>query len=243
MALLETRPSRIEGETAREYPVRPEPPTEQEVARTAEFVGSGALGETFGGAAAVALSIIALVGVLANYLAPIATIVIGGALLFEGAAIAARYRKLIYELGAGRLTEAELGGGLTAEFLGGVAGVVLGILSLIGFVPVTLMAVAAIVFGGVLILGGSATARLNHLVISESGAHQRVKAIAREAVLAGAGAKSLVGAGAVVLGILSLVGMVPMTLNMVALLGIGSVIFLSGSALATRMWTLFHYRA
>ena len=241
MAILETKP-RIEGETRPEYETPRGPEFEHEVKQTAECLAGGALGETIGGGGAAVLSIIALAGILASFLAPIATIAIGGALLFEGAAIAGRYRRLISELGAGHLTESDLGGGMTAEVLGGAAGVVLGILSLIGLVPVTLMAVAAIVFGGSLLLGSSSTSRLSHLSISESGAHYRAQAIARESVLASSGAKAMVGGGVVVLGILSLLGMAPMTLNMIAMLAVGSVIFLSGSALATRMYSLFHFR-
>ena len=81
------------------------------------------------------LAILGLAGVVPMYMAFIATIVLGVALLFEGWALASRYSKLLSEMGGGLLTATELGGGITAEFLAGAAGVALGILALLGVVP------------------------------------------------------------------------------------------------------------
>jgi hypothetical protein len=51
--------------------------------------------EAIGGAAAVVLGILGLAQISPMYLAPIATIVVGVALWFEGAAIVARYSRLV----------------------------------------------------------------------------------------------------------------------------------------------------
>jgi hypothetical protein len=45
------------------------------------------------------------------------------------------------------MSTAELGGGMTAGFLAGATGIVLGILALIAIASVALLSVAAIVFG------------------------------------------------------------------------------------------------
>ena len=51
--------------------------------------------------------------------------------------------------------------------------------------------------------------------------------------------QALVGAGAVVLGILAVIGFAPVVLNLVAFLALGGALLLGGSALATRMGTIF----
>ena len=71
----------------------------------------------------------------------------GVALLFEGGMVASRYWRLPEEVVAGRWASMELTGGMIAEFLAGVAGVVLGILALLGFASLLLTTIAGLVFG------------------------------------------------------------------------------------------------
>jgi uncharacterized membrane protein HdeD (DUF308 family) len=56
---------------------------------------------------------------------------------------------------------------------------------------------------------------------------------------AAGGWESLVGIGAIVLGILALTGHVPMTLTLVAMLSVGAAILVSGSVLASRLFGMF----
>ena len=53
---------------------------------------------------------------------------------------------------AGHFDIAEVGGGITAEFRAGLSGITLGVLALLGIQPVTLMAIALIVYGSALIM-------------------------------------------------------------------------------------------
>ncbi len=193
------------------------------------IVTGGSIIEAVAGIAAVVLTILALVGVAPADLAPIATIVIGVALLIEGGAIAARYSTLLSKAG-GEYSTAELGGGMSAELLGGAGGGVLGLLALLGLTPQVLMSVAVIVFGAALLLGSGVTSRVSSLAI-DTAADQRSHLIAREAVLAAAGAQALVGLAAVALGIIALVGISPMILTLVALLALGASILMSGTAM------------
>jgi hypothetical protein len=102
---------------------------------------------------AVVLSILGLVGVFQAELAAIAVIGLGAILHFQGANVVLRYGELLYEAGASsKLHAAEISRGITAEFLAGVAGIVLGILALLRIVPMTLMSVAVITYGGTLLL-------------------------------------------------------------------------------------------
>ena len=100
-----------------------------------EVVSSGSMIEAAGGFAAIILCILSMSGVAPIYLLPIATIVIGTALLFEGGAVASRDWKLPEEISTGRWASMELAGGMIAEFLAGVTGVILGIVASPGLAP------------------------------------------------------------------------------------------------------------
>ncbi|MFT3764815.1 MAG: hypothetical protein QM820_04760 [Minicystis sp.] len=109
----------------------------------------------------------------------------------------------------------------------------LGILGLIGLATAVLIPIAVIVFGAVLLLGSGTTANLGTL--GAPVRYQRLADAARQASVATAGVQALAGAGAVVLGILALVGYSPMTLALVGLLVLGSAVLLSGAAVTGRM--------
>jgi hypothetical protein len=126
------------------------------------------------------------------------------------ATIAAGGGLLIHGLAASSRWRRSLG----TEALGGAAGVALGILSLVGVMPFVLLPVAAIVLGGSVLLAGSMQPGL-----------------ARGAE----GIDVLVGAGAVVLGILALLHIgSPLTMTMIAMLAIGVGLLVSGGFLAAR---------
>ncbi len=205
-----------------------------------EYVAGGSLAEGVAGTGAIALSIIGLAGFMESWMISIATILVGVALLLEGSAIAARFTSLVSDTGGGRLGYLEMGGGMTAEFTGGIAGIVLGILSLLGIHPMILVPIAAIVFGGTLLLGSGATTRLNDLHIEKACDKQEARHVARAAMRSATGVQVLIGLGSLTLGILAVVGMAPMTLGLVAMLGVGFSDLLSGSAISGRMLSAFH---
>lgn len=212
-------------------------PTEpvQERQRSIKVVAGGLITEAICGAATVVLAIIGLAGggSLPGYTASIATIVFGVALLAQGGSIAARYQQLLREtVPAEWETRTEIGGGMGAEMLGGAAGVVLGILGLLGIATALLIPIAVIVFGGTLLLGSAATADVGSLgaVGSERFAH-----VARQASVAASGTQVLVGVAGVVLGIIALIGVDTATVSLVALLVMGAAGLLTGTALSSRM--------
>jgi hypothetical protein len=90
------------------------------------------------GAVGHAVAIISLTYVDSDYMLTVATICIGAALLFFAGASATRYSRLVENLGAGRLVVTEVWRGVTGQFLGGAAGIALGILGLMGLDPVCL---------------------------------------------------------------------------------------------------------
>lgn len=206
--------------------------------RSARIVAGGTSIEAIAGVAGVVLAILGLAGISPMLMAAIACIAVGTAFVFEGAAISARYRKILDEVGHERRIELELGGGLGAEFIGGASGIVLGVLALLQLSPATLVAISVVVFGGTLLLSSATTYRVQSLPSAATPERARTERAARDMLAGSAGAQVLIGIGAIVLGILSLVGMGPMLLNLVALLAISAVLLLSGASLGGKIATL-----
>ncbi|HUA38877.1 MAG TPA: hypothetical protein VMA35_10845 [Candidatus Sulfopaludibacter sp.] len=194
--------------------------------------------EGVGSIAAIILTILGLARVLPTDLSAVAVIGIGISLLFEGGTVGARFSRLLASAG-GRVTNVmDLGGGMTAEFMAGAAGVVLGLLALLGIAPTILPPVAAIVFGGALLLGSGAAARLSYMEITNGRSQEGIDEVAREAVAAAAGAQVLTGLAAGLLGILALVGFYPLVLTLVALLCTATAVLMSGTAISRRILSL-----
>lgn len=198
---------------------------------------SGSFAESLAGAAGVVLAILGIIGLLPTVLGAISAIAVGIGLFLGGGVIAARSKQL--DVGLSNQNERrQILGGLGMEALAGASGAVLGLLSLLGIAPVTLLSVSAIVLGGALLMASAATARLESALgrMAESGDRHKT---AHEAVYVASGSDFLVGAGAVILGILALAGHAPITLALVAMLSVGAAGMLSGSTFAARVFTMF----
>ena len=213
--------------------------TEPREPRAAQKIAVGSVSEGVVGAGAATVAVIALTGVFPQILLCVATITAGSALMLQGGAIAGRFSALIHEASAGRIGSSELGGGMTAEFIGGVAGIVLGILSLLNIYPLVLLPAAVVVLGGALILGSGIAARMNMLLVERIESRKIAREIARQAISAAAGVQVLIGVGAVTLGILALAGLSPVLLSLVAVLAVGISGLLSGTAFAGRIVNMF----
>ena len=154
---------------------------------------------------AIAIIALAIVGLAGDYpltMAAIATIVTGAAILLEGGAFAhARARQ-------------EFNSGLSAEFLGAVGGVILGILALMGVTTITLLSVAVLVYGITFLLAG---------------------AMNSQAVTTSMDGHLLVGLSVSVLGLLAVIGIVPTTLVLVGLLILGAMSLFGGSIKGLRL--------
>lgn len=214
--------------------------TSETARRTYAVEAGGAATESMGGVAVVVLAILALAGVLRPVLTDIAGIVFGAAFIIEGAALAARHSAIMDRVVDSRSDQLEMGGGMTVELVAGLAGVALGILSLVGIVPTVLMPALVITGGAGLILSAGAVQRLNDVHAEAFGVADTARRVARTAISSAAGGQVLAGLGAVALGILALVGVGdPAILTTVGLLVLGSAITLSGTALSGKMLALF----
>ena len=175
---------------------------------------------------AVVLSILDLAGIFPPDLAAITVIALGVVLGCQGANVVLRYTDLLYEAGATPNPRVmEVGRGITAEFLGGLAGVVLGILALLQIAPMTLMSAAVITYGGTLLLTRSESVSLALTGKENEAVRQLMESMGR----ATASAQVLTGVSALALGILGLVGLVPSIMILVALLATGTSMLLRSS--------------
>ena len=200
------------------------------------IVMGGSLAETITSAGAIVVAILALVGLFPEALLAVATIAIGGAFLMAGGAIASRFNRVLARITRTTLETGEMALGMTIEFIGGIGGIVLGVLSLLGVVPTILLPVAAILYGFTLFFGAGIQTRLYDLESRCSAVHEGVSTVVREAISATSGMRVLFGLGAFTLGIVSLVGIMPVTLTLVAMLSVGGAALFSGTALSARMW-------
>lgn len=198
---------------------------------TAGMLAGGSTLETLGGLAAVVLSVVGFQQQPIQMCA-VATIAIGFALLSQGASLMARWRQTLRKLEHSKLERNELVEGVSTEVFGGTVGIVLGVLALFGVKPDVMLPVAAIVFGGSLLLGGAAQPDLVYLAPERNPRYARATFAA---IQASGGIMVLVGVASAVLGILALLDVGPaIQLTLVAMLGIGFALVLAGSALTAR---------
>jgi hypothetical protein len=198
----------------------------------------GGLVDAIGGIATVVLAILALTGVHPETILPIAVIVFGATLLIQGGTVLSEYDNAMFPVGtAGNSSEQVAVGGLSTLFLVGVAGIVLGILALLGIAPGTLAAVSVIAFGSALLLSSNSLRHLFSLQASSSrsGAPRAgAELLAGEMASGSAGVQMLAGFAAMVLGVVAVV-ISQNILIPAALIVLGATVILTGSALTGLM--------
>jgi hypothetical protein len=195
-----------------------------------EAVTYGGFVDALGGIATIVLAIIGLSGVKPEALVSISAIVFGAALLIQGGAMLSEFASVeMPEAGTGS------GGGLSSLFLVGVAGIVLGVLALLGVFPAMLTAAATIAFGAALVLSSSA---VWHLLTAQSMAVRfqtrspMLRLVASEVAAGSSGLQAMTGLAVIVLGILAVAGVFSITLTLIALLAAGAALVMTGSTLS-----------
>lgn len=203
----------------------------REMRRASSVFAGGSTIETLGGLTALVVAIVGFSSIPFT-MASIGTIAIGIALFSQGTAIMARWREALRRLEGTRYEKRELASGVSTEMFGGLAGIVMGMIALLGVKPLVLLPVSAIVFGGALLLGGAAQPDLVYL------APERNPKLARmtySAIQTSGSVMILVGIAAVVLGILAVLHVGPiLTLTLVSQMAIGAALVFAGGALTAR---------
>ena len=196
----------------------------------------GGFVDALGGIATVVLTIVGLAGILQDTMLGIVTIIFGAALLIEGGTMLSEYAGIIFPADSQTASVDRFGGGtLSVIFLAGAAGIVLGLLALLGVNPVMLTGVAIIAFGTALLLSSSSVLNL-HVLKASAAVPQATRSgrevLAAEMASGSAGIQALAGLTAIVLGILAIVGNSPVLLSLVALLVLGATLVLTGTTLS-----------
>jgi hypothetical protein len=189
------------------------------------------LPELVAGLAVIVLTILGLASVSPAFLVEIATIVFGVGLLLYGSATLSQMSRLFVDNGAADAA-AGVSGGWSIVLLSGAAGIVLGILALLGVSSIQLVAIAVIAFGASLLISSNANMRLRILLGATATSNSPIERLVRDTAADTAGLQTMTGLSAIVLGILALSGFAPTTLVLVALLGLGCFATMSSAFIA-----------
>lgn len=198
-----------------------------------ETAAYGGFIDALGGIAAGVLAIIGLNGFDPEGMAGIATIVLGAAFLVQAGAILSEYTHIVSRAGDGAVSGDMMGNdGLAAMFLVGAAGIVLGVLALLGIVSAELTAIAVIAYGAALVMS-SGSVRQMYMLRGQALIPSRStrELLAGQMASGSAGVQLMTGLAAVVLGILAVAGHYSRVLTLAALLLLGVTVLLTGSAL------------
>ena len=186
------------------------------------------LPELVAGLAVVVLTILGLAGVSPAFLVEIATIVFGVELLLYGSATLSQLGRVLASYG-GSDSAAGIGGGWSIMLLVGAAGIVLGILALLGVSSIQLVAVAIIGFGAGLLINSNASMRMRVIQGTALNADPMFQQLVQDTAADTAGLQTMIGLAAIVLGILALSGFAPTILVLIALLGLGCFAILTSA--------------
>jgi hypothetical protein len=193
-----------------------------------QWEGASVMTEALLALGSVVLSILGIVGLFPTYISAIAVIGLGVVLLFRSVEVVVQYSELLYEAGAtNQIDASRVSQGITTELLAGMAGIVMGVLALLGIALTTLLSVAVITYGAAMLLTSGESLCLDSLDLKENDV---VRQLIHSMSLASAGAQALVGLAAMVLGILGLVGIASTILVLVALLAMSASILLRSSS-------------
>lgn len=207
---------------------------ERERRVSAEVTLGGSTLSALCGAGVLILTILGLATVVPPIMAGVSVIVLASALLLKALGIGARYPQLVEATMWRPGAVTDIGSAMVFDFLAGTAGMILGILALIGYNPLVLGPVSVLIFGTSFMLASGFTARVNALT-RRSQEEARSFRFADVSALSGAAFQAMVGLAAIVLAIIALVVAAPAILTLVALLVLGSGLLLSESFIAARL--------
>lgn len=190
------------------------------------------------GLGAAVLAILGLAGVYTFALLPVATVVLGVAMIVEARVVIRRFSSVMLELGETRGFRTTAGG-MSIEALAGIAGVTLGLLAMMGMNPGMLCAIAVIIYGAAVLFTLGTIAMINSIIASGSSKNAIVRGMAAAVYNTSSDVRVLVGMGTLTLGILAVVGIYPQTLALTGILSVGGSLFLETFALGEKLADMF----
>lgn len=198
--------------------------------------------DDIGGVATVLLAVFGLAGLYAPILAAIASILFGVALLVQGRALLAQYTVASVEVAANTAVIDSAAAIRVAVILLGAGGAALGVLALLDVNSAVLTPIASILFGAGLVFSSVSAWHLN--AIRRAAAKGEASAsdmLANQVALDSLGVQTFAGLTAIILAILATLGVTyDLTLNLVALLILGSALILRGGSLNAILLSFMH---
>lgn len=201
------------------------------IEKASRALSAGFAGETLGGIAAVVLAIIGLSGRAPLALSAIAGIVVGAAAMWTAGSVLSQFNRIASGLEAAAVTTIEAGAAFL--FLGGAAGAILSVLSLLGVHAVVMVAAASVLYGLTLFASGASTYSID---LALPWRETRAADLTPSARAGATGLQALAGCAGIVLGIVSLAGINAMAINLVSMLCIGAALSLTGAVIGARFY-------
>ncbi len=203
--------------------------------RFMSLVVAGATAASMAGIGGLVLAIFGLCGVLSAYFAPVDCIVAGLAFLVLGAVSAAWGRMFHFSEHETARDRIAVSSGVILALAAGVAAVALGILNLVFLSTVQFGSIAVIALGLGLLWHSGVMRRVsrftNYMIYHGIEGRRPTGPMAINALSLAPLRDFLLGLGSVILGILALVGFVPLVLGLVALLVISGALTLTVSTI------------
>ncbi len=172
-------------------------------------------------ALAIVLSIIGL----ANYslmASAVAVIMLAVVFMLEGGTMVRFFRLSHRKRETGAQTVE-----LSAEIVAGVAGLVLGIMAIMGYIPITMISIAVIVYGAALILGAAFAPTFGAVGTK----------LERQSTF-----EILTGVAGLTLGILAVIGIYPLILSLVAIIVLSLGAFMTENTLKNQAEHIYIHR-
>ncbi|MDQ3338276.1 MAG: hypothetical protein M4D80_24180 [Myxococcota bacterium] len=208
-----------------------DPPTAKERATQAQ-IASGSSFELVTGVIGAVIAVSGVAGYFPAYMAAIATIAIGLALIAQGGTLAARWQTGPHVASTARIEALGIG----TEVIGGFAGIALGALALLGVAPSVLSPVAMIVVGAALLFGGPAEPQL---AAAAPRARQPFR-VARDSMRTASSVMVMGGLAGIVLGVLGLtLDRYTFVLANIAALCVAGALTVAGGAVTARFGRRF----
>lgn len=194
-------------------------------------LGDSFIGSTFG-AAALVLSIMAIIYSSFMGLLAIAIIVLGASLVLKGAIIAGEYSRLAAQMPEFSEFKGRINGNVAVQMLVGIGGVILAVLALFNLASHELLAAAIVAFGIATIMGCNV---LVHFQKMADGSHQesaKCHELSKHFANTVTELQGIAGLSAVVLGVLSLIGLQPEVLTSVSVLTLSGASLINGLSIS-----------
>jgi hypothetical protein len=198
--------------------------------RSAEAFKNPSVFDAAAGAIVTVLAIIGLSGAAPRTMAALSFIGVGIAFVVEAAGTARRSQAMAASESGVR---SEITVSVLTQVFTGVAGFVLGLLTLIGVGSLVTLSFASVAFGVALLFGTGAAVQVDTVAANLDPSQTR--RVIHEAVVGASGARVLLAVGSVVLGLLALAGVESVTLLLTAGLSLGVGVLLGAVSLGDRM--------